>query len=65
VVERFTLDPKTMRLTREYEATDPVYLKGTYSGRDVVQPADAPFAKDTCSEQKDINYSQQQRQQRR
>ncbi len=65
VVERFTLDPKTMRLTREYEATDPVYLMGTYTGRDVIQPADAPFAKDSCSEQKDINYSQQQGQQRR
>ena len=57
VVERFTLDPKTMRLTREYQATDPVYLKGTYSGRDVVQPADAPYAKDNCKELKDVDYS--------
>jgi hypothetical protein len=60
VVERFTLDPQTMRLTREYEAQDPVYLKGTYSGRDVVMPADFPYAEDTCKELKDVNYSQQQ-----
>ena len=59
VVERFTLDPKTMRLTRQYEADDPVYLKGKYSGQDVIQPADAPYAEDTCREQKDVNYSQQ------
>jgi hypothetical protein len=59
VVERFTLDPKTMRLTRQYEAEDPVYLKGKYTGQDVIQPADAPYAEDTCKEQKDINYSQQ------
>jgi hypothetical protein len=59
VVERFTLDPKTMRLTRQYEADDPVYLKGKYTGQDVVEPADAPYAQDTCKEQKDVNYSQQ------
>jgi len=59
VVERFTLDPKTMRLTRQYEADDPVYLKGKYTGQDVIEPADAPYAQDTCKEQKDVNYSQQ------
>ena len=59
VIERFSLDPKTMRLTREYQATDPVYLKGTYSGRDVVQPADAPYAKDTCKELGFIDYSKE------
>jgi hypothetical protein len=59
VIERFTLDPKTMRLTRQYEAEDPVYLKGKYTGQDVIQPADAPYAEDTCKELKDVNYSQQ------
>ena len=59
VVERFTLDPKTMRLTRQYEADDPVYLKGRYTGQDIVQPADAPYVEDTCKELKDVNYSQQ------
>jgi hypothetical protein len=60
VVERFTLDPKTMELTRQWEAEDPVYLKGKATGRDVVQPADASYTEDDCKEQKDINYSQQQ-----
>jgi hypothetical protein len=62
VVERFTLDPKTMRLTRQYEADDPVYLKGKYTGQDIIQPADAPYAEDTCKEQKDVNYAQQTQQ---
>jgi hypothetical protein len=60
VVERFTLDPATMRLTRQYEAEDPVYLKGKYTGQDIIQPADAPYAEDECKELKDVNYSQQQ-----
>ncbi|MNC85645.1 hypothetical protein D3C83_12550 [compost metagenome] len=60
VVERFTLDPQTMRLTRQYEAEDPVYLKGKYTGQDMVQPADAPYAKDECKEQQFVNYSKQQ-----
>jgi hypothetical protein len=35
VVERFSLDPKTMVLTRAYEADDSVYLKGKYTVRTV------------------------------
>ena len=60
VVERFSLEPKTWTLTREWEAEDPVYLKGKATGRDRVQPADAPYAEDECKELKDVNYSQQQ-----
>jgi hypothetical protein len=59
VIERFTLDPKTMELVREYEATDPVYLKGKYTGRDRIFPADAPYAKDNCKEQQFVDYSKQ------
>ncbi|HEU4693541.1 MAG TPA: DUF6152 family protein [Vicinamibacterales bacterium] len=59
VVERFTLDPKTLQLRRTYEAKDPVYLKGTYSGQDMIQPADAPYAPGDCKEQQFINYSKQ------
>ena len=61
VVERFTLDPKTMKLTRTYEADDPMYLKSMYKGSDVVGIADAPYAKDNCKEQGFINYSKQVR----
>jgi hypothetical protein len=59
VVERFSLDPATMKLTRTYEADDTVYLKGVYKGQDVIGIADAPYAKDVCKEQGFINYSQQ------
>jgi len=58
VVERFSLDPKTLKLARSYEADDPVYLKGVYKGSDVVGVADAPYAQDHCKEQGFINYSQ-------
>jgi hypothetical protein len=59
VVERFTLDPKTMILLRTYEAEDPVYLKGKYAGQDRIQPADAPYTEDKCKEQQFIDYSKQ------
>jgi hypothetical protein len=59
VVERFSLDTATMKLTRTYEADDPVYLKGVYKGQDVIGIADAPYTKDVCKEQGFINYSEQ------
>jgi hypothetical protein len=62
VVERFTLDPKTMKLTRRYEAEDAVYLKGKYVGEDEIQPADASYTEDKCKEQGFIDYSKQQQQ---
>jgi len=59
VIERFTLDPATMLLTRQYEAEDPVYLKGKYTGQDRIQPADAAYTDDKCNEQGFIDYSKQ------
>jgi hypothetical protein len=59
VVERFTLDPKTMKLTRAWLAEDPIYLKGQAKGEDVIQVADAPYTKDECKEQGFIDYSKQ------
>jgi hypothetical protein len=50
IVERFTLDPETFALRREYVATDPLYFVGEYVGGDTVLPADAPFAVDACKE---------------
>ena len=61
VVERFTLDPKTMKMTRAYTAEDPDYLKGQYTGSDVVALADQPFTKDTCKDQTLVDYSKQQK----
>ena len=61
IVERFTLDPKTWQLSRSWEADDPDYLKGTARSNannpEVVTPADAPYARDECKEQKDLDYS--------
>jgi hypothetical protein len=50
VVERFTLDPKTFALRREYVANDPMYFVNEYVSGDTVLPADAPFAVDACKE---------------
>jgi len=50
IVERFTLDPETLELRRDYVATDPLHFVGNYVGGDTVLPADAPFAVDACKE---------------
>jgi hypothetical protein len=50
VVERFTLDPSTFALKREYTAEDPVYLAAPYTGQDVVLLSEVPFEKQPCSE---------------
>jgi hypothetical protein len=50
VVERFTLDPETLALRREYVADDPLYFVNEYVSGDTVLPADAPFAVDACKE---------------
>jgi hypothetical protein len=57
VVERFTLDPATMALQRDYVAEDPVNFTDQYAGSDSVLPADAPFAADRCEELTYRNYS--------
>ncbi len=58
VVERFTLDPKTFALKRDYEAEDPVNFTDKYAGSEIVMPADAPFAVDRCEELTYRNYSE-------
>ena len=57
VVERFTLDPATMALKRDYVAEDPATFTDQYAGSDIVMPADAPFAEDRCEELTYRNYS--------
>jgi hypothetical protein len=61
VVERFTLDPAAQTITRTYTAEDSVYLKGQYTGRDVIGVADQPYTEDKCKEQGFIDYSKQTR----
>ena len=59
VVERFSLDQQTMKLTRSYVVEDPVYLKGQGKGQDVVEPADAAYTRDACKEQQFVDYSKE------
>jgi uncharacterized protein DUF6152 len=61
VVERFTLDPQTMALKRDYTAEDPVNFTDQYVGTDIVMPADAPFAVDRCEDLTYRNYSEKPR----
>ena len=50
VVERFTLNPTTLELTRNIVAEDPLYFADKYVDSDSVLPADAPFRVEACSE---------------
>jgi hypothetical protein len=50
VVERFTLDPATMTLKREYTAEDPAYFTAAYSGSDTVAPSSVPYAPEACKD---------------
>jgi hypothetical protein len=57
VIERFSLDPDTMALTRSYTAEDPVYFVGLYAGSDTIHPADLPYSPDACQELTFVDYS--------
>ena len=50
VVERFTLDPATMSLKREYTADDPAYFTAQYKGSDTVAPSNVPYAPEACED---------------
>jgi len=50
IVERFSLNPETMELRRDYVATDPVYFEGEYVGYDIVLPSDVPYVAHPCNE---------------
>jgi hypothetical protein len=50
MVERFSLDPKTFALKREYSASDPVYLAEPYASYDVMYLSDVPFKEQPCKE---------------
>jgi hypothetical protein len=59
VIERFSLDPDKMQLTRSYMAEDPVYFKGQFAGSDVIGVADLPYKPDPCKELGFIDYSKE------
>jgi Family of unknown function (DUF6152) len=59
VVERFSLDPEKMLLTRSYTAEDPVYFKGQFTGSDAIGVADLPYKPDPCKELGFLDYSRE------
>ncbi len=60
VVERFSLDAAGPTLMRSYLAEDPLYVDGTYSGSDMLAPADVPYAIDECDgDLTFVDYSKQ------
>jgi hypothetical protein len=61
VVERFSLDPVTMALTRTYMAEDPVYFNGLYEGADTIYVADIPYGPDECKELTFVDFSEEGR----
>jgi hypothetical protein len=61
VVERFSLDSAGPTLLRSYTAEDPVYFAGTYSGSDMLGPADVAYAPDECNELTFVDYSEHAR----
>lgn len=54
VVERFSLDPETLALSREYVAEDPLYFEGEYTGSDTVYPSDLPYTGTTECEDRTL-----------
>jgi hypothetical protein len=50
VVERFTLDPQTMALKRDYTAEDSAYFMAAYTGSDTVMPSNVPYALEPCED---------------
>jgi hypothetical protein len=50
VVERFSLDAATQRLTRSYTAEDPAYFTATYSGSDTLIASNVPYSPEPCED---------------
>ena len=47
VIERFSLDPTTMALRREYVAEDPLYFEGPFAGSDTMLVSPLPYHGET------------------
>ena len=50
VVERFSLDPQTLALSRSYTAEDPLYFMESYTGSDVLLPSEVPYDPEPCED---------------
>ena len=50
IVERYSLDPDSLVLTREFFAEDPIYFSDQYIGTDTVLVSDVPYVAHPCDE---------------
>ena len=50
LTERFSLDPQTQALEREFVAADALFFREPYSGTDVVHPSNVPYVPDACDD---------------
>lgn len=50
ITERFTMDPETMSLKREYEGEDPKYLAAKFTGQDEIFFSDTPYDPYNCED---------------
>jgi len=50
LTERFSLDPQTQALTREFVAADALFFREPYAGEDVVHPSNVPYEPDACDD---------------
>ncbi len=50
VVERFSLDPATMLLRREFTADDPLFFTESYSGSDALALSVVPYSPEPCED---------------
>jgi len=50
VVERFSLDPTSMLLKREYTADDPLFFTASYTGSDALALSSVPYSPEPCED---------------
>ena len=50
LTERFSLDPQTQSLKREYVAADSLFFREPYRGSDVLLPSNVPYESDVCDD---------------
>lgn len=59
VVERFSLDPEAMTLTREFRAEDPVYFTEAHTGSETMILSNVPYAPEPCRDLTPVEAEEQ------
>ena len=50
ITERFSLDPQTRALKREFVGVDALFFREPYTGTDIVHPSNVPYEPDACDD---------------